>query len=88
MTLTELRVWHWRRAMASRQRADSFEKHLEKKPDSRWCASQMRAAHRKANFHLRAVQALNDVPELRNSTAEQDSDLIGARHKIREASNG
>lgn len=82
MTLTELRVWHWRKVLSFRSRGEKFDQ----RPDSRWARSQAKAAHRRANWHLGAVQAMNDIPELRGTTAEQDSNLMSDM-KIREAAD-
>jgi hypothetical protein len=59
MNLRDLRLWHWRIAMRERQAAQ----------DNR-CSDYTRKVHdRTANFHIKAVQALNDVV---SGTAEMD----------------
>lgn len=68
MTLRELREWHWMRAMAARKAARKYEA----QPPSRYATNQANMNNGRANFHIRCVQALNDVPELQNTTAEQD----------------
>lgn len=80
VTIRDLRMWHWRKVVTHRSNAERFEKHsreclaagTHKKNELRHPDRQARINHRIANFHLKAVQALNDVPELRSTTAEQD----------------
>lgn len=72
LTLRELRLWHWRRAMSSRKAADKY-----RGQDSRFAMSQTKQNDARADFHIKAVQALNDVVP---GTAEYD-------HKLAESVN-
>lgn len=70
MTLTELRVWHWKSVLASRKRArkcETDEKIAQK--GLIWCKIRSKHFHKQADFHLGAVQALNDIL---SGTAEGD----------------
>jgi hypothetical protein len=71
MTLRELRVWHWERAVGYRKAANKYDRDHEKH-GSKYAQQQAKANHGRANFHIKAVQAMNDIPELQGSTAEQD----------------
>lgn len=66
MTLRELRLWHWNKVVAFRKKATEYEAHAEnweaKYPSKKCCYARNKAKfnHARANWHLRAVQALND----------------------------
>lgn len=73
--LRRLRMWHWRivlRARANEQRHRAAAEKWERQHGRRCGSSrhQERANYNLANFHLKAVQALNDV--LTDTTAETD----------------
>lgn len=76
MTLRRLRLWHWRKVLAHRDLARAHEQHAvlweEQNPGKKNRYARGRARHydKTANFHLGAVQALNDVVD---GTAEQDA---------------
>lgn len=76
MDLRSLRLWHWRKVLALRSVAAAHEAHAdqwEQMHPGRPCRhsrSRARSYHRQANFHIGAVQALNDVV---SGTAEQDA---------------
>lgn len=65
-TLRELRLWHWNKVLSYRERARKFEKDVEDWEKvhvgfvCRHSRIQAKNAHREANRHLGAVQALND----------------------------
>lgn len=73
MTLKELRMWHWKQMLCHRGIEQSWEERtlnpgasgagVKLRNDAIWCNNQ------EANFHIGAVQALNDVLP---GTAEQD----------------
>ena len=65
MTTRELRLWHWKQAMYHRELARS--KKRAKKPGSAY------GNNRQADFHIRAVQVLNDCADCIATTAEQDA---------------
>lgn len=75
MTLKELRMYHWDQVMSKRATANRTEARI-----TDHCGSHNRsyfkrtaaAAHKVANFHLGAVQALNDFVE---GTAEHDCNV-------------
>ena len=77
-TLRDVRLWHWRRVITCRARAHNFEAlaDLWEKQNpgkvSRYRRTQARAAHKEANNHLGAVQALNVCFPL-GDYAEQDA---------------
>jgi hypothetical protein len=73
MTLRELRVWHWQLVLTERAAAE----------DKRASRHTAKRHHARANFHLGAVQALNDVPELRATTAEQDAEALEQERRRR-----
>lgn len=62
--LREVRLWHWNKAVAYRNSA-VFLAECENHPESV-------LMNKAANFHIKAVQALNDCFEI-NDTAEQDA---------------
>lgn len=57
MTTRRLRMWHWDTAVYARSIAEKYCNQTE---------------HAKADFHIKAVQALNDCPDCIATTAEQD----------------
>jgi hypothetical protein len=64
LNLRELRMWHWKRAMAHRRSADTYRGQT-----TRYAKEQTARNDCRANFNIRAVQILNDyVP----GTAEED----------------
>lgn len=77
-TLRSLRLWHWRKVLSFRAVALRHEAHSddwEKKHaphKNRYGRTKARDAHRNANRHLAAVQALNDCFPV-GDTAEQDA---------------
>lgn len=74
-TPRDVRKWHWLKVLQFRARAQRHEGYAAEAIVPSAAANarrQARAYHRRANEHLSAVQALNDVPELQGSTAEQD----------------
>lgn len=76
MTLRALRLWHWRKVLSYRATATAAEQRVESWENTnrgkvnRWARNRAKAAHQKANWHLGAVQVLNDVVD---GTAEQDA---------------
>lgn len=68
MTLRQLRIWHWMTVL-ERRKLEFASKGVTKVKHNRI-----------ANFHLSAVQALNDVPELIGTTAEHDAAEDGIRN--------
>lgn len=66
MNLRSLRLWHWRKVVSFRARATGADANAdawERKHRGHRCAhfrNMARDANRNANFHLGAVQALND----------------------------
>lgn len=78
MTLRELRLWHWRKVLAYRAAALTEEaaaatweaEHVGYA--CRYRRNRARNAHKRANWHLGAVQVLNDHFPL-GDTAEQDA---------------
>lgn len=85
MNASTLRVWHWRKVLYHRNVAEvaaSCAEQWEAQHGGR-CSSQRSRAknnNRNANFHLGAVQVLNDHPECMGSTAEQDDALMPKPH--------
>lgn len=76
-TLREVRLWHWRKVLSYRevaQRHDTYADQWEREHPGKVCRfnrTKARNAHREANRHLGAVQALNDCFPM-GDTAEQD----------------
>lgn len=76
--LRELRMWHWSQAMHARarerQHAVAAERWEAAHPGKRCSSSrrQSKANGKVADFHIKCVQALNDVKELHDTTAEKD----------------
>lgn len=64
-TLRDLRLWHWRLVVSNRASARDMEAQGRQR--------QARALHGKADWHLSAVQALNDVV---SGTAEADDQKV------------
>lgn len=62
--LREVRLWHWIKALQNRKIANEWRE--------RGRHSLAEGADMSANFHIKAVQALNDCFEI-NDTAEQDA---------------
>lgn len=62
--LRALRVWHWRIAMNARRAAKCY-----REQGTVYSNRQAKTCDRRADFHIKAVQALNDVV---SGTAEQD----------------
>ena len=76
MTARALRLWHWRKVVSYRQRATDAERGAEawERQHHGHCRSlrnRARDAHRNADFHLGAVQVLNDQFPV-GDTAERD----------------
>lgn len=75
MTLRELRLFHWRQVIAFRNAANAMS--LLNDP-----SNQVDHLHKNANFHLAAVQALNDVVMITgegDDTAERDEERSNGR---------
>lgn len=79
MNARELRVWHWRKVVMARAKERYHEQAAElwecAHPGRRASFDRNRAtaAHGIANWHLSAVQVLNDHPDCAGTTAEQDA---------------
>lgn len=76
VTAKDLRMWHWRKVLTHRKAAE-FHAKIFYAPNTgkvegtyRW--RMMRQNNKQADFHLSAVQILNDHPDLIGTTAEQD----------------
>lgn len=75
-TLRSLRLWHWRKVLSFRAialRHEAYADDWERRNPGKACRysrTKARNAHKTANRHLGAVQALNDVV---SGTAEQDA---------------
>lgn len=69
--LRKLRMWHWRMALSARRNQEKHEQaaELPRNPNKTYNATRARYHKRIADFHIRAVQALNDVVD---GTAERD----------------
>lgn len=67
-SLRELRLWHWRLVMSNRTKARLLEE-----DGTHWDKRHARVFHRKADWHLSAVQVLNDVV---SGTAEDDDQKV------------
>lgn len=61
MTTQKLRMWHWDMALKNRTKA---RKHIGGPLEKSYTAT--------ADFHIKAVQVLNDCPDCIDTTAEQD----------------
>lgn len=79
MSCREVRMWHWQRVMNYRATArkhmaqiDLMEKEGKGQKAIRNVASLARQANGRADFHLKCVQAMNDIPSLLGTTAEYD----------------
>lgn len=89
MTLRALRLWYWRKVLAFRATATAAEQRVESWENAnrgkvnRWARNRAKAAHQKANWHLGAVQVLNDV--LPDTTAEQDAAAVDVALSLRPA---
>lgn len=67
MNARELRLWHWRKAMAERAAAARHP------GDNRWDNARRGQHSARADWHIGAVQVLNDHPGCpENITAEDD----------------
>jgi hypothetical protein len=69
-SLRSLRLWHWKRALAHRRSADTY-----RAGTTRYAKEQTARNDCRANFHIGAVQLLNDYV---SGTAEED--CRNARH--------
>lgn len=84
MNARELRLWHWRRCLTTRARANKHGNEAANQEarngmvEAKFQRRMERQAHKEANFHLSAVQMLNDHPACLASgtTAEQDALLF------------
>ena len=71
----EVRLWHWRKVLGFRKVAREFEEDAKSweavnpGKKARYFSSKARQNHGKADWHLSAVQSLNEVV---SGTAEQD----------------
>lgn len=77
-TLRDVRLWYWRKVLSFRAVAHRHEK-AQAEVEAKWPgkrltyhATRARNAHKAANRHLGAVQALNDCFPL-GDYAEQDA---------------
>lgn len=66
MTLRELRVWHWKRAI---EQTPIITRVMRRHPNKYRNHGSWMVAHERHILHMSAVQALNDVLD---GTAEQD----------------
>lgn len=73
----ELRVWHWRRAMSARVAANGYP------GESPYARHRAKQNHRIADFHIGAVQVLNDHPDCAGTTAEGDDKVLPKPHSTR-----
>lgn len=75
MTLRELRMWHWRRLLVCRagERKHEAELASDQSRNRSYHEQRLRYARQNADFHLKAVQALNMVCQ---GTAEQDCSMV------------
>jgi broad specificity polyphosphatase/5'/3'-nucleotidase SurE len=70
MNLTQLRIWHWKRVESHRNSQRRYEHKMENGDSAVFYNQRKIADHkREADFHLKCVQALNDVLE---TTVHQD----------------
>lgn len=72
MELRELRLWHWREVIKHRNRAKLMRSYGQNQ--SKTIAEMARIADECANFHMKAVQLLNDHV---SGTAEADNKETG-----------
>lgn len=79
-TVRELRLWHWRKVRTARTNAEGFEeayKQWEEHRPGKVCKvyrNRARDQHKIANWHLAAVQVLNDHFDVPNGdTADRDN---------------
>lgn len=88
MNARELRLWHWRTAMYARETArryeaevTAWEKANQTRGPARYSRQQAHVNNRKADFHIGAVQVMNDHPvcQAAGTTAEQDDKLFPDR---------
>lgn len=62
MTLKDLRIWHWERVESHRKSQRKYEHEIECGHPAHFYNERKVADHkRNADFHLKAVQALNDI---------------------------
>lgn len=73
MTTRMLRLWHWRRCVSARESAGAW-------PGD--CSTSKRN-HKLADFHISAVQALNDCPDCIATTAEHDDAIFPKPHSTK-----
>lgn len=89
--LRVLRLWHWRKVVGNRTNQRMYEEEArrqrDKYPDkpaaSKYSVKKAKQAGGLADFHLKAVQFLNDVVP---GTAEDDASVAEAIRKEREQS--
>jgi hypothetical protein len=71
MTLKELRMWHWKKVLSKRASAGFHETMYKTSPAGvAFHKHRARQDCASANFHINAVQTLNDL--LPETTAEED----------------
>lgn len=65
MTLRELRLWHWNKALSFRRTAERHEAAAAERPGNsgRHHRNKAKAARGREDWHLRAVAAFRDVVE-------------------------
>lgn len=62
ITIADLRIWHWKCVESHRKSQRGYEQMLQGDHPARFYHTRQRDNHeRQANFHLKAVQALNDI---------------------------
>ena len=67
LTPRALRLWHWRELIVARAKANQYIPRGSEFQEERYVHYSMIG-----NFHLKAVQVLNDAEDCRKTTAEQD----------------
>lgn len=84
ISVREVRMWHWQRvlnyqAVARKHYAAATALEAEGKSAKavRNLHSLGKQSDNRADFHLRAVYALNEVPSLQGTTAEEDYGVYG-----------
>lgn len=68
-----LRLWHWKAAMSARGLAQGHTMAIAKGIDVAFHEHSAARANKRANFHIKAVQVLNDHPNTEGSYATDDA---------------
>jgi hypothetical protein len=71
MTPRELRLWHWHKVIWHRAKANAIREKA-----GAWYRAKVKQYDCIADFHIKAVQILNDHPALLETTAEEDAATI------------